>query len=77
MTAREAEVERVDVTRRALFPVLHPTSQHASLSLPTLQRTYNVALAADAAVCGAGAQQTHGAAQVQHVGCIACILGPL
>ena len=77
MTAREAEVERVDVTRRALFMVLHPTFQNASLSTFTLQLPYNVALTADAAACGAGAQQKHGAAQVQHVGCGACISGPL
>ena len=63
MTAREAEVERVDVTRRAHVPLLHLTSQHASpapLHLPS-----NDALAADAAACGAGARQKLGDAQVQ------------
>ena len=79
--AREAEVERVDVTRRAHVLLLHPTSQHASPPpLPLacnviLQHPSNVALAADAATCGAGAQQKHGATQVHHVGCSACMLG--
>ena len=35
------------------------------------------ALAADAAACGGGAQQKHAAAQVQYVGCSACMLGQL
>ena len=74
MTAREAEVERVDVTRRAHVPLLHLTSQH--VSPPPLQGTPSVVLAADATPFGARAQQKHGAAQVQYVGCGACFFGP-
>ena len=79
VTARDsaAEVEHVDATRRARVPPPHFTRQRASRSPPPLQLASNDVLAADAAACGAGAQQKHGAAQVQNVGCSACILGRL
>lgn len=79
VTARDsaAEVEHVDATRRARAPPPHFTRQRASRSPPPLQLASNDVLAADAAACGAGAQQKHGAAQVQNVGCSACILGRL
>jgi len=45
--------------------LLHLTCQHASLLTPPLQLACNVALAADAAACGAGARQKLGDVQVQ------------
>jgi len=42
----------------------HPKCQNASLLTPPLQLACNVALAADAAACGAGARQKLGDAQV-------------
>jgi len=48
-----------------IMQLLHPTRQHASLLTPPLQLACNVALAADAAACGAGARQKLGDAQVQ------------